>query len=144
MMVWPTNYLTLYPFICNFGHPSFQPLFAPLSSPFSPFSTSLFPILRKSPLPPPTYVPTLSFLRYLSREFCFIFSSFARALSEKICFRPHHHHDENTNSILEKWYSATGTSNKLTYFKSFFTKIRTSFICADGFQNIRKAYFCYF
>jgi hypothetical protein len=40
---------------------------------------------------------------------------FARALSEKICFRPPH--DENTNSILEKCYFATGEFNKLTFLK---------------------------
>ncbi len=115
----------------------FSPPFCPLS--YYSFSTSLFPIEENPPCLPLTMCPVSLSLYYLSREFCFIF---ARALSEKICFRPPH--DENTNSILEKWYFATGRSNKLAFFESFFTKIRTSFICADGFHNIRKAYFLWF
>jgi hypothetical protein len=47
---------------------------------------------------------------------------FARALSEKICYRPPPPHDENTNSILEKCYFATGEFNKLTFLKKFFDK----------------------
>ncbi len=126
MMDGQTTFLSFYHIISFF---SFYAIFGHTSLFSPPFCPSLFALL--APFLPPFFrlkkillayhlCPHSLFLSGIYRG-NFVSSSppFARALSEKICFRPQPH-DENTNSILEKWYSATGKFNKLTFLKKFF------------------------
>jgi hypothetical protein len=89
MMVWSKNYLTLLSFYMQFWTP------LPLFNPFLPlcirhipsFSSSLFPITENPPCLPLMSPVSLS-LWYLSREFCFIFSSFCQGIIGENLFSP--------------------------------------------------------